>query len=174
MSDNEEAKVALNLLDRTMELICKVVLSVTCTIMFLILLINAILRYTTGSSLSWAGELPELLFPWFVVAGIVLATIHNAHIYIGFLVDRASRPFAAALAVLRAVVVVGAYSVLVWTAWGLLEIVADEHSPILGVPSSVTYSCLMLGLLLVVLSELSILAKVLLGLRATHEMVAYE
>jgi TRAP-type C4-dicarboxylate transport system permease small subunit len=31
---------------------------------------------------------PELLFPWFVMAGVVLATIHNAHIYIGFIVDQ--------------------------------------------------------------------------------------
>lgn len=173
MSDIE-GKVPLNWLERAMEVVCKVVLCVTCTVMFGILLSNVVLRYLFGSSLSWAGEVPELLFPWFVVAGIVLATIHNAHIYIGFLVNQVRPGVGAGLAVLRAVVVVGAYAVLVWTVVDLLPIVADERSPILGVPSSVTYSCLLIGLVLIVISELSLLFKVLRGLRAPHEVVAYE
>ena len=169
-----EGKVPLNWLDRGMEVICKIVLCITCTSMFAILLANVILRYSMGSSLAFAGELPELLFPWFVAAGIVLATIHNAHIYIGFIVDSVRPAIGIALAILRTVVVAGAYSVLVWTALDLLPIVADERSPILGVPGSVTYTCLMLGLFLVVLSELSILFKILWGLRTPHEVVAYE
>jgi TRAP-type transport system small permease protein len=171
----EEAdKISLNWLDRGMEVICKIVLCITCTAMFAILLANVVLRYTSGSSLAWAGEVPELLFPWFVMAGVVLATIHNAHIYIGFIVDQVRPGIAVPLAVLRTVVFAGAYGVLVYTAYDLLEIVADERSPILNVPGSVTYSCLMLGLLLVVISELSLLFKVLAGLRAPHEVVAYE
>ena len=171
----EEAdKISLNWLDRAMEVICKIVLCITCTAMFAILLANVVLRYIAGSSLAWAGEVPELLFPWFVMAGVVLATIHNAHIYIGFIVDRVRPGIALPLAVLRTVVVAGAYGVLVYVAYDLLEIVADERSPILNVPGSVTYSCLMLGLLLVVISELSLLLKVLAGLRAPHEVVAYE
>jgi TRAP-type C4-dicarboxylate transport system permease small subunit len=171
----EEAdKISLNWLDRAMEVICKIVLCITCTAMFAILLANVVLRYIAGSSLAWAGEVPELLFPWFVMAGVVLATIHNAHIYIGFIVDRVRPGIALPLAVLRTVVVAGAYGVLVYVAYDLLEIVADERSPILNVPGSVTYSCLMLGLLLVVISELSLLLKVLAGLRAPHELAAYE
>jgi TRAP-type C4-dicarboxylate transport system permease small subunit len=171
----EEAdKISLNWLDRGMEVICKIVLCITCTAMFAILLANVVLRYIAGSSLAWAGEVPELLFPWFVMAGVVLATIHNAHIYIGFIVDRVRPGIALPLAVLRTVVVAGAYGVLVYVAYDLLEIVADERSPILNVPGSVTYSCLMLGLLLVVISELSLLLKVLAGLRAPHELAAYE
>jgi TRAP-type C4-dicarboxylate transport system permease small subunit len=171
----EEAdKISLNWLDRAMEVICKIVLCITCTAMFAILLANVVLRYVAGSSLAWAGEVPELLFPWFVMAGVVLATIHNAHIYIGFIVDRVRPGIALPLAVLRTVVVAGAYGVLVYVAYDLLEIVADERSPILNVPGSVTYSCLMLGLLLVVISELSLLLKVLAGLRAPHELAAYE
>jgi TRAP-type C4-dicarboxylate transport system permease small subunit len=171
----EEAdKISLSWLDRAMEVICKIVLCITCTAMFAILLANVVLRYVAGSSLAWAGEVPELLFPWFVMAGVVLATIHNAHIYIGFIVDRVRPGIALPLAVLRTVVVAGAYGVLVYVAYDLLEIVADERSPILNVPGSVTYSCLMLGLLLVVISELSLLLKVLAGLRAPHELAAYE
>lgn len=140
----------------------------------MILLANVVLRYAAGFSLAWAGEVPELLFPWFVVAGIVLATVHNAHIYIGFIVDRARPALALLLAILRIIVVSGSYAVLVWTVLDLLPIVAEKRSPILGVPNSVTYSCLLIGMLLIVLSELSMLLKVMSGLRAPHEMAAYE
>jgi TRAP-type C4-dicarboxylate transport system permease small subunit len=173
MAENN-GKIPLNGLDRAMEAACKLVLCITCTVIFAILLANVILRYVAGSSLARAGEVPELLFPWFVVAGIALATVHNAHIYIGFIVDRVRPSVALPLAILRTIVVAGSYAVLVWTVLYLLPIVADERSPILGVPSSVTYSCLLIGMLLIVLSELSILFKVMSGLRAPHEMAAYE
>ena len=38
-----------------------------------VLVVNTVLRYATGASLQWANEVPELLFPWLVMSGVVLA-----------------------------------------------------------------------------------------------------
>ena len=67
-------------LERAIGWACEAVLYVTTAAIFVILSANVILRYTTGASLQWASELPELLFPWLVLSGIVLAAQHGSHI----------------------------------------------------------------------------------------------
>ena len=161
-------------LDQVVDVVCKAILCVTCTAVFLILISNVVLRYFFASSLEWAAELPELLFPWFVMAGVVLAASHNAHIQIAFLVDRAGPAMAKALSVLRAVLIFATYGLLSWIALELLPIVADEHSPVLGVPNSVTYAALLFGFALIGLKELTTLIRGLHGLRPTPEMVPFE
>ena len=54
---------------------------------FLILAANTLLRYAFGTSLQWANEVPELLFPWLVMSGVVLAAEKGAHIATVFLVE---------------------------------------------------------------------------------------
>lgn len=51
------------LVQRAIATVCRVVLCLSTTVIFLILVINTVLRYATGSSLQWANEIPELLFP---------------------------------------------------------------------------------------------------------------
>ena len=160
--------------DQIVDVLFKAVLCVTSAAMFAILLTNVFLRYLFGTSLEWAAELPELLFPWFVMSGVVLATSHNAHIYIGFIADRTVGAARLALAFLRAGLIIATYAVLAWIALDLLPIVADERTPVLGVPGSVTYFCLLLGFALICLKELSILVRILHGIRPPHEKVAYE
>ena len=41
--------------------VCQAVMWVTTSVIFLILSVNTLLRYTTGASLQWGAELPELL-----------------------------------------------------------------------------------------------------------------
>ena len=126
--------------------ICRTVLWASTAVIFVILCGNTILRYATGSSLQWGNELPELLFPWLVMAGVVLAARHGAHITTTFLVDKlpvASRRPLAALAWLG---VAALYAVLAVATFRMLGIVHDEKSPILQIPGSVTYGCVMGGM----------------------------
>ena len=139
---------APGVMERVIAAVCQLVLWVTSTIIFLILTANTLLRYSTGASLQWANEVPELLFPWLVMAGVVLAALHGSHIATTFLME--SLP-AAARRVLGTggwLVVCGLYLALSKATYGLLEIVHDEKSPILQGPSSVTYGCVMGAMLL--------------------------
>lgn len=133
-------------LEKAISAICKVVLWVTSIVIFFILVINTLLRYGTGGSLQWANELPELLFPWLVMSGVVLAAVHGSHIATTFLMEAVAAPIRRATGVLGWLVVAAMYGSLCWATYGMLEIVADEHSPILQVPGSVTYGCMLIGL----------------------------
>ncbi|NUZ07963.1 TRAP transporter small permease [Piscinibacter koreensis] len=132
---------------------CRAILYVTLAVTFLILSANVGLRYAMGSSLTWASELPELLFPWMIMAGVVIAAQSGSHIAVVILTQRlgASRRWVLAAG---ALIVAGLYLGLGWAALPLMEIAADEYSPILRVPGSVTVGCLVGGFVLLAITTL--------------------
>jgi TRAP-type C4-dicarboxylate transport system permease small subunit len=153
-------------LGRVVASVCAAILYVTFSVIFVILCTDVFLRYFAGSSLRWAAEVPELLFPWLVMAGVVLAAQHGAHIATTFLADALKGPARRVIAVVGHVAIIGAYGLLAVVAAQALPIVADERSPILGVPGSVTYTCLMLGFALIALVHL---AELFSPRRVAHE-----
>lgn len=161
---------AIDRLDALIAVICRVVLYVTTVAMFAILTINVFLRYLAGTSLQSAGEAPELLFPWMVMAGVVLAAQHGAHISIAWFVEhlpeRARRP----VAIANCAILVIAYGTLVVAAVKLLPIVADERSHVLGVPASVTYTCLLAGFVGVILTAIGNGIRLWHGARLPHDI----
>jgi TRAP-type transport system small permease protein len=133
-------------LERLIVRLCQAVLWISMSVIFVILSVNTVLRYSGGKSLQWANEVPELLFPWLVMAGVVLAAVRGAHITTSFLLERLSLSLRRYVAIWGAVLVTVLYGTLFVATWRLLGVVHDEHSPILGVPGSVTYGCVMIGL----------------------------
>ena len=49
-----------------------VIVTTTLTAMFLGLFVNVVLRYALGDGITWAYEIPSILFPWMVAGGIVI------------------------------------------------------------------------------------------------------
>ncbi|MCW5666580.1 MAG: TRAP transporter small permease [Piscinibacter sp.] len=136
----------MNVIERAVGGLCQAVLWVSTSVIFLILCGNTVLRYATGSSLQWGNEVPELLFPWMVMAGVVLAAQHGAHITTTFLMEKLPFAVRRPLSALAWLVVAALYAVLAVATLRMLEIVHDEKSPILQVPGSVTYACVMGGM----------------------------
>ncbi|MEC4722755.1 TRAP transporter small permease [Noviherbaspirillum sp. CPCC 100848] len=136
----------MNVFERIITVICETLLWISTAMIFIILAINTILRYATGASLQWANEVPELLFPWLVMSGVVMAAQRGAHITTTFLVDKLSLSVRRGLGFVVGLTVCGLYGTLAWATWRMLEIVHDEKSPILQVPGSVTYACVMVGM----------------------------
>lgn len=134
--------------DRGVATLCHVVLWLSTTVIFLILVANTTLRYATGSSVQWANEVPELLFPWLVMAGVVLASLQGAHIATTFLMDSVSMTARRTTATISWSVVAGLYFILTVATFRMLDVVHDERSPILQVPGSITYACVMGGMAL--------------------------
>lgn len=135
-------------IERAVVGICQVLLWLSTSVIFLILAANTVLRYLTGSSLQWANEVPELLFPWLVMSGIVLASAHGAHITTTFLMDTVRPAARRVIGTLVWLTVVGLYATLSIATFRMLEIAHDERSPILQVPNSITYGCVMGGMAL--------------------------
>ena len=151
------------LLERTISWLCHGILYVTTGAIFVILCANVILRYTTGSSLQWASEVPELLFPWLVMAGVVLATQQGTHISVVILIQRLPLEVRRWVLVAGGLVVVALYAVLAAAAWTLMPIANDELSPMLQIPGSVTVGSLLLGFILIALLTLLEVQKVWSG-----------
>jgi TRAP-type C4-dicarboxylate transport system permease small subunit len=138
----------MKFISRGIVLLCQAVMWITTSVIFLILCVNTILRYSTGGSLQWGNELPELLFPWLVMAGVVLGAAHGSHITTSFLIEKLPAPVRRLLAITTWLLVAGVHLTLARATWLMLDIVGDEKSPILQVPGSVTYGCVMGGLLM--------------------------
>ena len=136
----------MNVLERVIATVCQALLWLSTSVIFVILVANTILRYATGASLQWANEVPELLFPWLVMSGVVLAAQHGAHITTSFLVEKLPVAARQGCAVFGWLLVCALYATLARATWLMLEIVHDEKSPILQVPGSVTYACVMAGM----------------------------
>jgi TRAP-type C4-dicarboxylate transport system permease small subunit len=151
------------LLERTISWLCHGILYVTTGAIFVILSANVILRYTTGTSLQWASEVPELLFPWLVMAGIVLATQNGTHISVVILVQRLPLTARRWILAVGGLVTVALYALLAAAAWTLMPIANDELSPMLQVPGSVTVGSLLLGFILIALLTLLEVGKVWSG-----------
>lgn len=135
---------------------CRVVLWLSTVVIFVILVANTVLRYVRGSSLQWANEVPELLFPWLVMAGVVLAAQQGAHIATTFLMDALPAAGRRVVATASWAAVAGLYATLAVATLRTLDVVHDEKSPILGLPGSITYACVMAGMaLLALLAALS-------------------
>lgn len=146
----------MSFLERVITTVCQVLLWISSTVIFLILVANTLLRYATGASVQWANEVPELLFPWLVMSGVVLAAQHGAHITTSFLVEKLPQNLRQLCAVLGWLLVSALYITLVRATWLMLDIVHDEKSPILQIPGSVTYACVMTGMgMLAVLALMS-------------------
>jgi TRAP-type C4-dicarboxylate transport system permease small subunit len=141
---------------------CHAVLYLTLSVVFVILSVNVCLRYAAGTSLSWASELPELMFPWMIMSGVVIAAQHGSHIAVVILTQRLG---AARRWVLCAgsLVVASLYLGLAWAAWPVFEIAQDERSPIMQVPGSVSVGCLLLGFVMLAVVTLCRLPQVWRG-----------
>jgi TRAP-type transport system small permease protein len=125
---------------------CQIVLWLTMIVIFLILCVNTLLRYLVGSGMQWANEVPEMLFPWLVMAGVVLAAVHGGHITTSFLRDRLKPEAQRWLSVFVWCAVAVLYGSLSVATGKMLKFVHDEKSPILGIPGSVTFGCVLLGM----------------------------
>ena len=141
---------------------CHAVLYVTLSVVFVILSVNVVLRYAAGSSLAWASELPELMFPWMIMSGVVIAAQHGSHIAVVILTQKlgAARRWVLTAA---SMVVAGLYLGLAYAAWPVFEIAADERTPIMQVPGSVSVGCLLQGFVLLAIVTLLRLPQVWRG-----------
>ena len=75
-----------------------------------------------------------------------MASQRGAHITTTFMADKLPHAVRRGLGVAVSLVICALYGTLAYATWRMLEIVHDEKSPILQVPGSVTYACVMAGM----------------------------
>lgn len=123
---------------------------------------NVIARYTLrGGGFSFAQELPMLIFPWFILAGIVLAAHVGGHMAVEWLYDKLRARLRNAAFVLASAVSALAFLILSYQAIVVAEIAGVEHSPVLQLPNSLGYYSLAVGAFLVAIVTISVAVRVL-------------
>ena len=133
------------------------------TFMFVALMAEVIVRYMTNQGLGWPTELPNLLFPWLVMSGVVLAAQRGQHIAVtailGFLGNTATR----GLLMLLQVIVGATFLYLAYVGQGLLEIVGSEEYPVTGVSAYWAYLAMVVGFVAVGITAITTLWHLLLA-----------
>jgi TRAP-type transport system small permease protein len=114
-------------------------------VIFLALMAEVVVRYFTSAGLGWPNEVPNLLFPWLIMGGIVIGAQRGSHIAAeairGFLSTEQLRKLLMLLHVMVAV----AFSYLAWLSLQVIVITKAQFFPMTGLGQAWAYSALLFG-----------------------------
>jgi TRAP-type transport system small permease protein len=160
----QRAIAAANGIDRLITRFCRFVVLVTGLALTVILTANVAARYAfSAGGLDMAQELPERLFPWFIVAGVVLAAQAGGHMSVEWLFGKLGPRGGRWLILFGNAIIIVAYVVLFRQALVLADIAAIERSPVLGLSGSHGYWAMALGFALIAIVTISQSVRVMLA-----------
>jgi TRAP-type transport system small permease protein len=147
---------AADAVDRAVALLCQGVLLLTGTVLMVVLTANVVARYVLATGgFDWAEEVPQQVFPWFIMAGVALAVQHGGHVAVEWLLGKLGRGGKRIVLLAGHALVVLAYAVLCWQALVVADIVAIERSPALGLPGSYGYWAIAAGCVLLAIGTVT-------------------
>jgi TRAP-type C4-dicarboxylate transport system permease small subunit len=142
---------------------CEAVVLLVGTALLGLLTANVLARYALDSGgFRFAQELPERLFPVFIMAGVALAVQKGGHMAVETVLAMLGRQGARILLLVGHAIVIVSYVILGWEIFGLAEIMAIDRSPVLGLPSSYGYYTLGVGTVLIIVTTLTLAIRVAL------------
>lgn len=143
-------------IDGAIDKLCQAVLLTTGTVLMGALTANVIARYVLSTGgFDWAEEIPEQLFPWFIMAGVALAVQHLGHVAVEWLRFMLSPPAARLLLLGGHVLVLVAYILVTQQALIVADIVSIERSAVLQLSKTYGYWAIAAGSVLVCLSTIA-------------------
>lgn len=145
VNDSSLMAVVVREVDRIISACCIVLAIASLCTMFFSLMVDVGVRYVTNQGLGWPGETPNLLFPWLVMSGVVLAAQRGQHIAVvavqGFLGRAGNR----ALLLLLQTLVAATFFYLAYVGLDVIEITGTEINPVTGISASWAYLALIAG-----------------------------
>lgn len=149
-----------------------VVVVATTAVIGATLLLGVIVRYVLSGSLPWASELPVLLFPWLIMAGIVLAAARDEHLGVDFFARRLPAAGQVALQLLVLAGIAGLMLAMAAQAPSLLEFMQYRLTPVLRWPSSWAFYSVPLGTVAVAVLALLRMVEIAVQALARREVAA--
>lgn len=153
----------VTLVDTAISVAARVVAIGSLVALFLALGAEVVVRYLTTQGLGWPSELPNILFPWLVMGGIVLAAQGGAHIAVTLVLDSLGTAAARVLLLGMQIVVAATFFYLAYIGLAVIEITGSEIYPVTGVPASWAYGSLIVGFVGVGLTALTTFARLLMA-----------
>ncbi|MGF1609441.1 MAG: TRAP transporter small permease [Kiloniellales bacterium] len=120
-----------------------------------VVVVLAVIYRKAGASLTWYDEIASIMLAWITYYGAALAALKRAHIGFDGLLLALPPGWRAAGVVLAELCVIGFFSVLAWTGWRVLQVLAgDTLVSLPQVPVQITQSVIPIGAALFILCEL--------------------
>ncbi len=118
-------------------------------------------RYVLESGgFRFAQELPERLFPVFIMAGVVLGVMKGGHMAVETILLMLGREGARTMLLTGHAIVIGSYLLLGKDILLLADMLWVDRSPVMGIPASYGYYTLAIGLGLVIVVTATQAARV--------------
>lgn len=141
---------AADRIDRAISLLCRATIILAGVVLTLVMTANVAARYTfAGGGFNFAQELPTLIFPWFIVAGIVLAAQMGIHMSVEWIYGKFADRGRIVVFMIANLISVASFAVLARQALVVAEIASIERSPVLQLPNSIGYYSIALSAVLV-------------------------
>lgn len=112
---------------------------------FLALMTEVVVRYLTHASLGWPNEVPNLLFPWLIMGGIVLGARRGSHIAAEAFRSLLTTEQLRILLMLIHLLVAVAFAYLGYLSLQVISITRAQVFPMTGLGQAWAYSSLLFG-----------------------------
>ena len=147
-----------------LEKVEKAILAVTVGIMVIIIAYQVIMRYIFAHANSWSEELARYLFIYDVMIGAAIAIRRNSHLQIDILINL-MKPKVRTILTIIATLAGMVFMVFLSYSITLVQTGARTMSAGLGIPMSIPYSCMPVGIVLMLLTSIEVLFKNISALR---------
>jgi TRAP-type transport system small permease protein len=132
-------------------------------VMFVSLMAEVIVRYFTNQGMGWPTEMPNILFPWLVMGGIVLAAQRGQHIAVTAIHGMIGRGGNRLLLIGHQVLIASAFFYLSWVGLDVIEITGSEVYPVTGISAKWAYLAMIAGFVGLGITALSTLVRLLIA-----------
>jgi TRAP-type C4-dicarboxylate transport system permease small subunit len=144
--------------------LCRGIVALTMVALLFVIGANVFARYFLGQgTINAMGEIPELLFPWLIAAGIVLGVQRGAHIAVDLILIAMSTPSRRRMMIGINLIVIAGYVLLMGPVLQIAEITSIEETPLLRLPRSIGFYALAFGMTGVILASTAIILRLLAG-----------
>ncbi len=122
------------------------VIAIACIVFtFLALMMEVVIRYMTQSGLGWPNEVPNLLFPWLIMGGIVVGAVRGSHIAAEAIQGFLSKERLRILLMLINLLVAVSFAYLSYLSLQVIAITKAQVFPMTGLAQAWAYSSLLFG-----------------------------
>jgi TRAP-type transport system small permease protein len=125
--------------------------------------VSVFCRFVLKQPLSWTEEVILVCMVWMCFLGSSIATKHNEHIFIDFVVTLVPRRLARVMEITSMALVTGVLIVLIWQGALLVERTQEVTTIALGIPTMYMYAAIPFSAVLMLIHNLRNLAAAIRG-----------
>ena len=147
-TDGKAGSPALRFANRIGEVLDRIAILIAVSavvVIFLALMAEVVVRYFTSAGLGWPNEVPNLLFPWLIMGGIVIGAQRGSHIAAEAIRSFLSTEQLRKLLMLLHAMVAVAFCYLAWLSLQVIVITKAQVFPMTGLGQAWAYSALLFG-----------------------------